>query len=61
MTPSPIAGTGNPDALPPHAPLPLYYNTEAEHQAFLRRIFDSTAADYDRIEAVLSKMRRRNA
>ncbi|MDP9908007.1 demethylmenaquinone methyltransferase/2-methoxy-6-polyprenyl-1,4-benzoquinol methylase [Variovorax boronicumulans] len=54
MTPSPIAGTGNPDALPPHAPLPLYYNTEAEHQAFLRRIFDSTAADYDRIEAVLA-------
>ncbi|KIQ31352.1 dimethylmenaquinone methyltransferase [Variovorax paradoxus] len=54
MTPSPTVGTGNPDTLAPHAPLPLYYNNEAEHQAFLRRIFDSTAADYDRIEAVLA-------
>jgi glutamine synthetase len=34
--------------------LPLYYKTEAEHQAFLLRIFDSTAADYDRIESVLA-------
>ncbi|MCR6476210.1 class I SAM-dependent methyltransferase [Variovorax sp. ZS18.2.2] len=54
MTPSPTVGTGNPDTLAPHAPLPLYYNNEVEHQAFLRRIFDSTAADYDRIEAVLA-------
>lgn len=54
MTPSPSVGPGNPDTLPPHAPLPLYYSTEAEHQAFLRRIFDSTAADYDRIESVLA-------
>ena len=43
-----------PVVLPPHAPLPLYYSNEAEHQAFLRRIFDNTAADYDRIESVLA-------
>ena len=54
MTPSPSVGPGNPIILPPHAPLPLYYNNEAEHQAFLLRIFDSTAADYDRIERVLA-------
>src|SRR4051812_18771258 len=54
MTPSPSGAPGNSETLPPHAPLPLYYKTEAEHQAFLLRIFDSTAADYDRIESVLA-------
>jgi demethylmenaquinone methyltransferase/2-methoxy-6-polyprenyl-1,4-benzoquinol methylase len=38
----------------PHAPLPAYYRDEAEHQRFLRRIFDETASDYDRIERVLA-------
>ena len=38
----------------PHAPLPAYYQDEAEHQRFLRRIFDETASDYDRIERVLA-------
>jgi len=33
------------------APLPTYYGDEADHQRFLRRIFDETAADDDRIEA----------
>jgi len=54
MTPSPSVGPGKPSILPPHTPLPLYYKNETEHQAFLRRIFDSTAADYDRIESVLA-------
>ncbi|MET3916551.1 demethylmenaquinone methyltransferase/2-methoxy-6-polyprenyl-1,4-benzoquinol methylase [Variovorax sp. OAS795] len=54
MTPSPSVGPGKPTILPPHTPLPLYYKNETEHQAFLRRIFDSTAADYDRIESVLA-------
>ncbi len=40
--------------LPPHAPLPRYYGSEAEHRAFLRRIFDDTAPDYERIERVLA-------
>lgn len=39
--------------LRPHTPLPAYYADEAEHQRFLRRIFDETAADYNRIERVL--------
>jgi len=38
----------------PHAPLPAYYGDEAEHGRYLRRIFDDTAPDYDRIERVLA-------
>jgi len=35
----------------PHRPLTEYYQTEQDRQAYLRRIFDDTAPDYDRIEA----------
>jgi len=42
------------EVLAPHVPLPAYYGDEAEHQRFLRRIFDDTAPDYDRIERVLA-------
>ncbi|CAN5307775.1 hypothetical protein BH10PSE18_BH10PSE18_48210 [soil metagenome] len=38
----------------PHTPLPAYYSDEEEHQRYLRRIFDDTASDYDRIERVLA-------
>jgi len=38
----------------PHAPLTDYYQTEQDRQAYLRQIFDNTAADYDRIEAMLA-------
>lgn len=38
----------------PHAPLTDYYQTEQDRQAYLRRIFDETAEDYDRIEAMLA-------
>ena len=38
----------------PHAPLHAYYADEDEHRAFLRRVFDDTASDYDRIERVLA-------
>lgn len=38
----------------PHAPLTDYYATERDRQAYLRNIFDNTAADYDRIEAMLA-------
>lgn len=54
MTPLPSTAPADPALLPPHAPLPLYYRNEDEHQAFLRRIFDDTAPDYDRIERVLA-------
>jgi demethylmenaquinone methyltransferase/2-methoxy-6-polyprenyl-1,4-benzoquinol methylase len=40
--------------LAPHRALPEYYGDEAEHQRFLRRIFDETAVDYDRIERALA-------
>jgi demethylmenaquinone methyltransferase/2-methoxy-6-polyprenyl-1,4-benzoquinol methylase len=54
MTPLPSTAPADMAQLPPHAPLPLYYGSEDEHQAFLRRIFDDTAPDYDRIERVLA-------
>lgn len=40
--------------LRPHTPLPAYYADEAARELYLRRIFDSTASDYDRIESVLA-------
>ena len=43
-----------PAAHAPHHPLTDYYQTEQDRQAYLRKIFDSTAADYDRIEAMLA-------
>jgi demethylmenaquinone methyltransferase/2-methoxy-6-polyprenyl-1,4-benzoquinol methylase len=43
-----------PEVLRPHTPLPAYYGDEIEHERFLRRIFDETAPDYDRIERVLA-------
>ncbi len=38
----------------PHVPLTDYYKTEQDRQAYLRRIFDDTAADYDHIEAIFA-------
>ena len=38
----------------PHVPLTDYYQTEQDRQAYLREIFDNTAADYDRIESMLA-------
>jgi demethylmenaquinone methyltransferase / 2-methoxy-6-polyprenyl-1,4-benzoquinol methylase len=40
--------------LPPHELLRDYYDDEADRQRFIRRIFDDTAPDYDRIERVLA-------
>lgn len=42
------------EVLRPHTPLPAYYRDEVEHDQYLRRIFDDTADDYDRIERVLA-------
>ncbi len=38
----------------PHAPLRAYYADESERDRYLRRIFDATASDYDRIERMLA-------
>ena len=38
----------------PHIPLTDYYQTEQDRQAYLRNIFDNTAVDYDRIEAMMA-------
>lgn len=40
--------------LVPHAPLTDYYADEPGRQRFISDIFDTTAADYDRIEHVLA-------
>lgn len=37
----------------PHQPLTEYYADESKRSGFVRAMFDSTAADYDRMEAVL--------
>lgn len=37
----------------PHAPLTAYYANEQERHVFLRKMFDDTAQDYDRMEAIL--------
>jgi demethylmenaquinone methyltransferase/2-methoxy-6-polyprenyl-1,4-benzoquinol methylase len=37
----------------PHAPLPRYYEKEADRSRWVRGIFDRTAGDYDRVERVL--------
>jgi len=38
----------------PHGPLTDYYQTEQDRQAFLKKIFDDTAPDYDRIERMMA-------
>ncbi len=43
-----------PPAHAPHLPLPDYYPPEQDRPAYLRHIFDNTAADYDRIESMLA-------
>jgi demethylmenaquinone methyltransferase/2-methoxy-6-polyprenyl-1,4-benzoquinol methylase len=47
--------TSSPKVLPPHPVLGEYYGDEAERQRFIRKIFDETAADYDRIEKLLAQ------
>ncbi len=44
----------SPSVHAPHVPLTDYYQTEQDRQAYLRQIFDNTAPDYDRIEAMLA-------
>jgi len=38
----------------PHIPLTDYYQTEQDRPAYLRQMFDNTAADYDHIEAIFA-------
>jgi demethylmenaquinone methyltransferase/2-methoxy-6-polyprenyl-1,4-benzoquinol methylase len=38
----------------PHQPLGEYYQDEAQRAAFLHEIFNTTAPDYDRVEAMLA-------
>jgi len=38
----------------PHPVLTDYYATEADRSGFVRRIFDRTAADYDRVERAMA-------
>ena len=46
--------TPTPPVHAPHIPLTDYYKTEQDRQAYLRHIFDNTAADYDHIEAIFA-------
>src|SRR5437016_5979910 len=40
--------------VPPHPLMPGLYRSNAEKHEWLRRIFDQTAGDYDRVESWLS-------
>ncbi len=44
----------SPAALAPHAPLTRYYRADQGKRRFVGEIFDSTAADYARIESMLA-------
>lgn len=50
----PPAATAPPGAVAPHPALTAYYSRTEERAAFVRRIFDDTAAHYDRINRVFS-------
>lgn len=50
--PPPISPIG--PVTSPHLPLTEYYENEAQRQQYVRRIFDRTAVDYDRIEQILA-------
>jgi demethylmenaquinone methyltransferase/2-methoxy-6-polyprenyl-1,4-benzoquinol methylase len=54
MTDTPTTLPPRPQVLRPHVPLTDYYADEAGRQHFVRRIFDETAPDYDRVERVLA-------
>ena len=54
MTSSPTDASRSSHALAPHTPLHGYYKDEVEHRAYLQKIFDDTAPDYERIENVLA-------
>ena len=50
-----LAGSGPRAALRPHPAMPDYYGEGlAPRRAFLRQVFDDTAADYDRVESLLA-------
>ena len=39
---------------PPHPPLKNYYAHEADREGWVRRLFDQTAGDYDRVERAMA-------
>lgn len=45
---------GDPARVAPHPVLDEYYGSEEERPGFVRRIFDRTAGDYDRVERLLA-------
>ncbi|MEP6608054.1 MAG: class I SAM-dependent methyltransferase [Burkholderiaceae bacterium] len=40
--------------IPPHRPLTAYYADEAARHRWLRRVFDATAVDYERVERMMA-------
>ena len=45
--------TDQPVVKAPHPPLDLYYQGEAQRRGWVRRMFDDSASDYDRIERLI--------
>jgi hypothetical protein len=53
LTPTPARAEA-PAPLPPHAPLTDYYADEQARHQWVRRVFDDTAPDYNRIEWLMA-------
>ncbi len=49
---APVSGSA--PSLAPHTPLRDYYGDDAKREMYVQGLFDETAPDYDRIEAVLA-------
>jgi demethylmenaquinone methyltransferase/2-methoxy-6-polyprenyl-1,4-benzoquinol methylase len=55
LTTPPTSANNSPETVrAPHRPLTNYYPSEEQRRDFVRDIFDSTAADYDRMEKLLA-------
>ena len=53
MSASPTGPTPSTECVPPHAPLPGYYGSDAERSRYVVDLFDRTAQHYNTIEALL--------
>lgn len=48
-----LAGRANQTVITPHPPLRAYYDHERDRSNWVRGVFDRTASDYDRLEALV--------
>src|SRR5215475_6342578 len=49
----PLAGRANQKVITPHPPLRTYYDHDSDRRNWVRGVFNRTASDYDRLEALI--------